>query len=449
MVGPMVSPEHPAERTNETLRHDLAYEMARLFLRHLREELTKPGKVVDYTTLEGIPFRTFTENMIADLLREFPTLAGAPAASVNFFEQYWNRRGDQSIGALDHSASYAQATFKTMNRMFYTQIQNVRRNDGRLYQEWFDYLRTTAQTMNSRGRKFDFRSVFSSNTFFHTSLEDALRTTDLPFEEARRILFDQFTIINRVSHEVLDGILQESLARTEEILGAIFPEHVVAELRQGRAAKPRRIEQSAVMFCDLAGFTTLSGALPPEQLLAELDDVFSHLDRIVHRHRMEKIKTIGDCYMCATALPFLGDFEAVDAALCALQIQKLMQAHRARARRKGRPEWRLRIGIHTGPVVAGVIGQKRFHYDIWGDTVNLAQRMEANGEVDRVNVSGRFARRLHDWFLLESRGPVNVKGIGPMEMLFVTGLMPEASVGSRAGVLRPELRFGVKDAPQP
>ncbi len=422
---------------SKKIRENLAYEMARLLLRHLREELTKPTSVVDYVTVDGIPFRAYTENMIADLLREFPALIGAPAAGVNFFENYWNKRGDVPMGAVDHAASYSQATFKSLNRMFYIQIQDVRHADRRLYREWFEYWKGSIDAMEKRGRKFDFRSIFASNTIFHISLEEAVKATSLPFEDARQILFDQLTVVNRVAHEVLDGVLQRSLARTEEILGAIFPEHIVKELRENGSAVPRQIETSAVMFCDLAGFTTLSAGLTPEKLLAELDDIFSHLDRIVHRHRMEKIKTIGDCYMCATALPFLGEYEAVDAVLCALRIQKFMKAHRARARSSGRPEWHLRIGIHTGPVVAGVIGHKRFHYDIWGDTVNLAQRMEASGEVDRVNVSGRVTRRLHDWFDLESRGPVTVKGIGPMEMFFVNGVNAQVSVRGRGELLKP------------
>lgn len=421
----------------EKLRENLAFEMARFFVRHLREELTKPARVVDYITLEGIPFRALTENMLADLMREFPGLAAAEPARLNFFENYWNSRGDAAMGAVDHAAPYSEATFKSINRMFYIQIQDVLRPDGRLQREWFDYWKASIEIFEKRGRKMDFRSLFASNTIFHTALEDALKSTDLPFDDVRKILFDQFTIINRVSHEVLDGVLQKSLARTEEILNAIFPDHIVAELRQDGGAVPRQIEQSAVMFCDLAGFTTLSATLAPGDLLAELDDIFSHLDRIVGRHRMEKIKTIGDCYMCATALPFLGEYEAVDAVMCALRIQKFMRAHRARAKRANRPEWHLRIGIHTGPVVSGVIGQKRFHYDIWGDTVNLAQRMESNGEVDRVNVSGRTVERLHNWFLVENRGHVNVKGIGPMEMFFVNGILPDVSVAGRGEVLKP------------
>lgn len=425
---------------NENLREKLAYEMARLLLRHLREELTKPAKVVDYITLDGVSFRAYTENMIEDLLREYPALADAPPASVNFFETYWNRRGNVPMGALDHNASYSEATFKSLNRMFYIQIQDVRHAGGLLHKEWFDYWKTSFEVFKKRGRRFDFKSLFASNTIFHTALEEAVRETGLPFDDTRKILFDQFTVINRVSHEVMDGMLQESLTRTEEILGAIFPEHIVSELRGAGSATPRRIEQSAVMFCDLAGFTTLSAMLTPEELLFELDDIFTHLDRIVHRHRMEKIKTIGDCYMCATALPFIGEHEAVDAAQCALRIQKFMEFHRARARKMRRPEWHLRIGIHTGPVVAGVIGQKRFHYDIWGDTVNLAQRMESNGEVDRVNVSGRMVRRLHDWFVVENRGALNVKGIGPMEMFFVNGILADKSVGGKGKVLLPEIR---------
>ncbi len=173
------------------------------------------------------------------------------------------------------------------------------------------------------------------------------------------------------------------------------------------------------MFTDFKGFTQLSEKLTPKELVAEINECFSAFDHIMQKHGVEKIKTIGDAYMAAGGLPTPNKTHPIDVVKAALDIQKFMLELKEKKQAEGKLFFEIRIGVHTGPVVAGIVGVKKFAYDIWGDTVNTASRMESSGEVGKVNISGATYELVKNNYQCNHRGKITAKGKGEIDMYFV------------------------------
>jgi len=252
--------------------------------------------------------------------------------------------------------------------------------------------------------------------------------------------------------------LRSEKDRSDELLHNILPHEVVEELKHTGSAAARHFDQATVLFSDFRGFTRISEQLTPEQLVREIDTCFKHFDGLMDKWHMEKIKTIGDAYMAAGGLPDPAKGSPADVVHAALEMQDFMEALSAGRKAQGLPVFRMRVGIHSGPVVAGVVGVKKFQYDIWGDTVNIASRMESSGEEGRVNISAatyalvKDAKKVNgEWskanggsshsptpilhspatahspfahshspaFVFTPRGKVQAKGKGELDMYFV------------------------------
>ena len=227
----------------------------------------------------------------------------------------------------------------------------------------------------------------------------------------------EFDSINLYGTDITAARQIERLARdNERLLLNILPASIADRLRGGESVIADRFDELTVLFADCVGFTEMSSHLPPVEVVDKLNQVFSAFDTLADRHGLEKIKTIGDAYMVAGGLLAGGDHPEQVAAMGMEMLSEV-----ARLRATSFPGLEVRIGMHVGPAVAGVIGLKKFIYDIWGDTVNVASRMETLGEPGRLQVAESTYRRLRHAFEFEPRGVIDVKGLGPTQTYYVTG----------------------------
>jgi ligand-binding sensor domain-containing protein/class 3 adenylate cyclase/predicted metal-dependent HD superfamily phosphohydrolase len=216
--------------------------------------------------------------------------------------------------------------------------------------------------------------------------------------------------------------------KVEKLLLNILPQETVEELKSKGKASPRSYRMASVMFTDFKGFTQRAESMRPQELVDALDRYFIKFDEIIMKYGLEKIKTIGDSYMCVGGVPIRNRSNPIDIVLAALEIQRFMKEMQQESIAKGEKPWELRIGINTGEIIAGVIGIKRFAYDIWGDTVNVASRMEMQGEVGKVNISGATYQYIKDYFECTYRGKVPAKNKGEIDMYFVERIRTDLSV---------------------
>jgi len=221
--------------------------------------------------------------------------------------------------------------------------------------------------------------------------------------------------------------LQHEKEKSDNLLANMLPKGTAEEIMsKGKAAKTK-YNFVTVLFSDIQGFTRLAEEMNPEVLIDELDRFFFHFDSVAEKYRIEKIKTIGDAYMCAGGIPERNRTNPVEVVLAALEMQKYMRSMRDDPANTAARFWDIRIGIHTGTVIAGVVGHKKITYDIWGDTVNTASRMESSGEAGKINISGTTHEFVKDYFTCDYRGRMPVKYKGDLDMYFVTGIKPELS----------------------
>jgi adenylate cyclase len=214
--------------------------------------------------------------------------------------------------------------------------------------------------------------------------------------------------------------------RSEELLLNILPEETAEELKNTGEAKAKSFEMVSVLFTDFKNFTQASEHLSPEELVAEINFCYSEFDRIITRHGIEKIKTIGDSYMCAGGLPVTNSTHPYDIVAAGLEMAEFIERNKKEKVKLGHPTFDLRIGVHSGPVVAGIVGIKKFSYDIWGDTVNTASRMESSGQIGRVNISEVTYELIKDVYACTHRGKLEAKNKGLIDMYFVDGIGEEA-----------------------
>lgn len=268
-----------------------------------------------------------------------------------------------------------------------------------------------------------------------TSLDDAVRCIELGAEDylskpfnpvllrarvktsvERKRLRDQDVLSMRQLKRQHEALAQEQ-AKTEQLLLNILPLKIAQRLKAGEEHIADAFPNVSVLFADMVGFTAMSRTMTPSALVEVLGDLFSRFDLITEKHGLEKIKTIGDCYMLAGGVPEPSDDHAHAVVDAALEFCTALEEMRERTG----GALRMRIGVHSGPIVAGVIGLRKFTYDLWGDTVNVASRMESTGEPGRIHVSANTAELIRKDFQLESRGFIEVKSLGQVETFFING----------------------------
>lgn len=215
------------------------------------------------------------------------------------------------------------------------------------------------------------------------------------------------------------ALLAESETRTKDLLHNILPASIAAELVEHGQVKPVEIRSATILFTDFSGFTQATNAMPAERMVAELNDIFSAFDDICRANGIEKIKTIGDAYMAASGVPQICADHAQRAAKAGLEMIEFLNDRNCHESFK----WSIRVGIHSGPVVAGVVGKHKYAFDVWGDTVNTASRMESAAQAGRVNISAYTYDLIRHQYACEYRGKLAAKGRGEVDMYFITGLL--------------------------
>ncbi len=214
-------------------------------------------------------------------------------------------------------------------------------------------------------------------------------------------------------------VIAEEKRKSDELLLNILPKQVAEELKKNAKVAPRKYKQVTVLFTDFKGFTQQAEKMSAEKLVNELDTIFRAFDHILPKHNVEKIKTIGDSYMCAGGLPTPNNTNATDVVNAALEMLSFLNKLKKERQKNKQAFFEVRIGIHTGAVIAGVVGTKKFAYDIWGDTVNTASRMESSGEPGKINISESTYKLVKNKFKCKPRGDIEAKGKGKVKMFFV------------------------------
>ena len=214
-------------------------------------------------------------------------------------------------------------------------------------------------------------------------------------------------------------ILDKQKAEIESLLFNILPEEVAHELRHTGAATPRYYDNVSVMFTDFKGFTALADQLSPQEVIQELDENFKAFDNIIDKYKLEKIKTIGDAYMCAAGIPTPQSGDHYQIMRAALEIRDYVIENNKKQLINGKTPWEIRIGIHMGPLVAGVVGKRKYAYDIWGNTVNIASRMETNVEPGNIAISSKAYEMVKQKFECKYKGKINAKNVGDIDMYYL------------------------------
>ena len=240
-------------------------------------------------------------------------------------------------------------------------------------------------------------------------LQRRLSRLEANYRQLEQLQDSNATVMSRLVDE-----LEKERATSRRLLLNVLPSRIADRLADGETRIADRHDDVTVLFSDFVGFTRISAQVAPAVLVTELDELFRGFDAICDSTGVEKIKTVGDAYLAVGGLVGGGSDAGAAIAETALRMLSLVEAHPHE-----HAKWQIRIGIHSGPVVAGVVGASKFAYDVWGDTVNVASRLESTSEPNRIHVSGAVADRLRDAYELEPRGMVDLKGKGSTETFFL------------------------------
>jgi class 3 adenylate cyclase len=390
-------------------------------LTYLRESLKirrslndEPGLMETYNTYNDVLFRQghIKESLkYIDLYAEIAERIGDQNALMGAYKDYaraYVKLGDFAK-AYEYQVKYNDLRFKVIDER---RAQNIET------QQALTTLKERDQALERERNQSALREaeLAKARTFRNALLGGAVLLALLV-----ALLFNRNRIRARANQLLAakNKAIEMERQRADKLLQNILPQKTAEELKAEGSVKPTYYESVTVMFTDFKNFTSIAESLSPDALVRELDEYFRLFDDIVARYGLEKIKTIGDAYMCAGGLPEPNSSHALDTVRAAIEMQAAMRQLAARKAAEGKPFFEMRAGIHTGPVVAGVVGSRKFAYDIWGDTVNTAARLEQGGEPGRINISESTWRLVRDEIPCVFRGKLPAKNKGEIAMYFV------------------------------
>lgn len=352
------------------------------------------------------------------------------ANNQNFLDRYFRGSKSEALKAarsIVDSALHFQVEsgqVANMNGLYETR-SNIRRLQGDFEGALEDFMQY--KTLNDSVYNIERNNEMTQKTMMYefekkeaATREEQLRK-DIRARNIRNSIAAGFAIsifFGGIVYRQRNKISQAK-KRSEELLLNILPADVIEELKVKGHAEAKMMDEVTVLFTDFKGFTAIAQHLTPKQLVADINECFSAFDLITERHGIEKIKTIGDSYMAAGGLPVPNTTHATDVVNAAIEIQQFMLAYKEKKEAEGKLFFEIRIGIHSGPVVAGIVGIKKFSFDIWGDSVNTASRMESSGEAGKINISESTYNLVKEHFRCKPRGKIQAKGIREIEMYFV------------------------------
>jgi len=383
--------------------------MARYFLVHLAAELRKPDSVL-YEDYPHLPVRQIFQDLVERTRREFGIAPEEPVPADNLFRT-WT--------ILNDKFAYEEGAFVTYNIAFIARLLDLRDDTPESHEHLRSEMRAAFERFDYEKQGFTVAFFLESEGNMREAQREAVRN-HLPeiADEAERLILRQSRRHQVAMYEYFEGILKKTLSENVRLLNGILPEKIVEELKQKGSVQPVLFDEAAVLFTDFENFSAAAAHLTPCTVIDRLDTYFSEFDRIADEHGLEKIKTIGDSYMAAAGVPekHADPVRAIcDAALDIRDASDRLSAT------FGTEGWKIRIGVHAGPLIAGVIGKQKFSYDVWGATVNLASRMETGSEPGQVNVSAEIYRRVEPYYHWQPRGFQPVKRLGEAEMFFLLG----------------------------
>lgn len=335
----------------------------------------------------------------------------------------WNKMASQRIGYHKNEA-YARRLTKLIaeepnlpdfsrlltnvldGRPLVNHEMKVRAKSGKL----LDFLINANPKMNPKGKVIGISMIGHDITELVTYRQSLEKKVD----ERTRELNHSFEEI-----KVQKSRLEEEQKKSDELLRNILPDRVAAKLKESGQVEPQHYRLATVLFADLVGFTVLGKGLSPEVMLDELSNIFTGFDLILEQFNLEKIKTMGDGYMAVGGVPESNESNPVDAVRAGLAMIDFVQDINRKNSQSGKPPWSLRVGLNSGELVAGVIGKKKFAYDVWGSTVNVASRMDAAGKANCVNISETTYQLVKNDFHCVYRGEIETKNMGKMNMYLV------------------------------
>ncbi|MBI5856347.1 MAG: nuclear transport factor 2 family protein [Sphingobacteriales bacterium] len=365
---------------------------------HLNINIEHTGFVIDYKARDDYDI------WIADPL-------GVPSrVTVPYFDSvYYNRFNEAKEKGEDFFAT--NLSFEEKNRFYQKLFEYVPGLPEQAKEFYFSCPGLAASTV-----LLDNVCLYIEN-FSGISYSDEENATLMRFGKVFQQTYTRFLDLQKAEAHAKEVELEKK--RSEDLLLNILPREIANELKQFGKSYARKHEQVSILFTDIKGFSTISETLSAEELVNQLDECFRAFDHIVGKHGLEKIKTIGDAYICACGLPNPDPDNAVKTVRAAIDMLDFAKGFGMTKIIQDLPAFEFRVGIHTGPVITGVVGLKKFTYDIWGDAVNMAARMEQHGEAGRINISGNTYQLVKDKFTCTHRGKIPAKNKGEVDMYFV------------------------------